>query len=174
MNSICKRWFLIRANSRFRTIWDIVIILLSLWNCFTLPVDIAFQPASFDSAQIVIFNNFIDVLFAIDIIINFRTSIINDIQSEEITDAKRIAINYIKTRFFLDILASIPFDSLISIGETSRRGGISDNFALLSMLKIFRILRFTRIISYLNATENVKLSLKLFKLSFYLIIYLHW
>ena len=42
------------------------------------------------------------------------------------------------------------------------------------MLKIFRILRFTKIIVYLNATESVKLSLKLFKLIFYLIIYLHW
>ena len=41
-------------------------------------------------------------------------------------------------------------------------------------MKIVRILRFTKIISYLNTSENVKHSLKLVKLIFYLIIYLHW
>lgn len=35
------------------------------------------------------------------------------------------------------------------------------------------MLRFTKIISFLNATESVKLSLKLFKLIFYLMIYIH-
>lgn len=48
------------------------------------------------------------------------------------------------------------------------------NIRVLSMLKIVRILRFTKVISYLNATETVKLSLKLAKLIFYLMIYLHW
>lgn len=39
---------------------------------------------------------------------------------------------------------------------------------------MLRILRFVKIISFLNATESVKLSLKLFKLIFYLLIYVHW
>lgn len=42
------------------------------------------------------------------------------------------------------------------------------------MLKIMRLFRFTRIISYLNTTEDIKLSLKLIKMVFYLAIYLHW
>lgn len=35
-SSTCQ--FLIRKNSRFSYIWDIVIIVLSLWNVFTLPL----------------------------------------------------------------------------------------------------------------------------------------
>ncbi len=45
---------------------------------------------------------------------------------------------------------------------------------LIQIIKINRVLRFTKVISFLNTTENVKLSLRLFKLIFYLIIYLHW
>lgn len=45
---------------------------------------------------------------------------------------------------------------------------------LLEILKIVRILRFFKVISYLNATENIKLSLKLVKMIFYLVLYLHW
>ena len=45
---------------------------------------------------------------------------------------------------------------------------------ILSLFKIIRVLRFTKVISYLNTTDDVKWSLKFFKLVFYLIIYLHW
>lgn len=38
---------------------------------------------------------------------------------------------------------------------------------------MMRILRFTKVIIYLNATQSFKLSLKLFKLIFYLLVYLH-
>ena len=44
---------------------------------------------------------------------------------------------------------------------------------IFQIFKLLRILRFTRVISFLSATESVKLSLKLFKLIFYLIVYLH-
>jgi len=41
------------------------------------------------------------------------------------------------------------------------------------MLKLFRILRLSRIISYMNSTDDVKLSLRLFKLCFFLLLYIH-
>jgi hypothetical protein len=48
------------------------------------------------------------------------------------------------------------------------------HLGILSLFKIIRVLRFTKVISYLNTTDDVKWSLKFFKLIFYLIIYLHW
>lgn len=41
------------------------------------------------------------------------------------------------------------------------------------MIKLIRVLRLGRIITYMNSTDDVKLSLKLFKLFFFLIMYLH-
>ena len=81
-----------------------------------------------------------------------------------------MAVSYIKGRFLLDILAAIPFDSFLSVTDN---GMVTSKLRLLQMLKTFRLLRFTKVISYLNATEHVKLSLKLFKLIFYLIVYIH-
>lgn len=40
-------------------------------------------------------------------------------------------------------------------------------------MKLLRIMRFTRVISFMSAVESVKLSLKLIKMIFYLIVYLH-
>ena len=110
----------------------------------------------------------IDSLFVVDIILNFRTTIRNDLTGEEIFDPKIIAANYVKRMFIPDLLATIPYDTLVSIGTSTELIG------LFSMFKIVRITRFTKVIVYLNSTESVKLSLKLIKLIFYLCMYLHW
>ncbi len=52
-------------------------------------------------------------MFIIDLIMNFRTTIINEMTTEEILDEKQIAISYIKGRFFLDLLSTIPLDYII-------------------------------------------------------------
>ena len=57
-------------------------------------------------------NYIFDVVFILDILFNFRTTISDFITGEEITDSKKIAMNYIKGRFFLDLLAAIPFEMI--------------------------------------------------------------
>jgi hypothetical protein len=52
--------------------------------------------------------------------------------------------------------------------------GTAEKLDLFQIIKINRVLKFTRVISFINATENVKLTLRLFKLILYLMIYIHW
>ena len=106
------------------------------------------------------------MLFGLDVLISFRTTIVDEISKVEIKDAREIAKRYIlRGRFIVDVISSIPFDALVDTH--------SDKLKLISILKLARIFRFTRIISFLNASEDLRLSLKLFKLIFYLVIYLH-
>lgn len=86
-SNICT-FNVIRATGSFRTRWDILIIILSLWVCFTLPVHIAFEPEGLDSMINQVFNTVIDVLYGIDIILNFRTSFINPLTGDEVIEAK--------------------------------------------------------------------------------------
>jgi hypothetical protein len=145
--------------------------MLSLWICFTLPLDIAFEPEGFKNDAYAIFNYLTDAIFLIDIVFNFRTTIQDFITGNEITDSKQIAMKYIKGRFFFDLLAAVPFEFISNLMSADNS---LNRFGLFSLLKIIRVLRFTKVISFLNTTESVKLSLRLFKLIFYLIIYLHW
>lgn len=64
----------------------------------------------------------------------------------------------------------MPFDSIFSAIINNKVGG---NLSLLTLLKLFRILRLSKIILYLNTSENIKHSLKIFKLLFFLLIYIH-
>ena len=45
-----KQGYVVRSNSKFRTRWDMMIIILSFWNCIILPIHIAFEPEFLDSS----------------------------------------------------------------------------------------------------------------------------
>jgi hypothetical protein len=64
----------------------------------------------------------------------------------------------------------LPFDSFF---QTLLSSEISGKLSLLSLLKLFRVLRLAKLITYMNASDSVKHSLKIFKLIFYLVIYIH-
>lgn len=166
-----KSKFLIHENGKFRTSWDIFVIILSIQISFTQPFDIAFEPTAFRTFSFSVFNYMTDVIFILDIIFNFRTTISDFITGEEIMSIRKITQSYIKGRFVLDLMAAIPFELLSQFLLNSSH---IKKFGLFSILKIIRVLRFTKVISFLNTTESIKLSLRLFKLIFYLIMYLHW
>lgn len=113
----------------------------------------------------------IDFLFFCDIVLNFRTSFNNIQTGDEITNSKQIAINYIQGRFWIDMASSVPFEVIIPAIITDYHN--NNDLALFSMLKLIRVLRLGRMITYLNETDDVKLSLRLFKLCFFLILYIH-
>lgn len=124
----------------------------------------------FESQTNKILNHIIDVIFGVDIVLHFRTTVPNDISGEVIAQPHLIAKAYLKSRFILDLLATIPFDNIFANVLGTK---ISGNLSLLSLLKLFRVLRLFKIISYMNASENIKYSLKIFKMIFYLIMYIH-
>lgn len=70
------RWIL-RNNSPLKVKWDLIIMLLATWNCFTIPVNVAYNPIMMQHWMFDITNSLIDILFLIDIAINFRTSFIH-------------------------------------------------------------------------------------------------
>jgi hypothetical protein len=109
--------YILRHDSKFKTYWDLFIILLVIYNCLTIPLGVAFQKMEFleNNIGIKIFENAIDILFLADILINFRTSYISDTSGLEIVDGKRIALNYLKGRLIVDILATIPFEKVIPL-----------------------------------------------------------
>lgn len=112
-----------------------------------------------------------NLIFLIDIIINFRTTYIHPLTGQEVVNLRKISLNYIKVRFWIDVLSTIPFDyiGLIMAGDSDSTGP----FALISLLKLVRVLRLNRIISIMNIRDDIKLSLRFLKLIFFLILYLH-
>ena len=75
-----------------------------------------------EGTVIFILDRLVDVFFILDIFFNFFTGI--TISGKMIMDPRRIASQYIRTWFTLDVIASVPFDLLVTTDvESNRQAG---------------------------------------------------
>ena len=66
---------------------------------------------------------FVILAFLLDIVVNFRTSFVNK-HGDEIFEPKLIAQRYIVGgRFFIDVLATFPFDYIEGVGNAVQLRG---------------------------------------------------
>lgn len=154
-------------------------MLFALFNSFTVPVDMGFEPEFLKLPYVVIANYFIDFIFFVDILIAFRTVYIND-RGEEVKDGRMIAMNYLKSTFIIDFLATVPFDNILSANdsyvkyvEELQKRGERQWIQIFGIMKLGRVLRLNKIIQFLKSAEDIKASLQIVKMVLFLLIYLH-
>lgn len=108
--------FMLSFNDSRRIQWDAVVTVFTLYNCFYIPFDIAFQPPLYYELEIL--NSLIDLIFYLDIILNMRTTYMTK-SGEEITEQRLIAKRYIlKSTFFVDVLSILPLNALIPVSHS--------------------------------------------------------
>lgn len=81
------------------------------YNTFLIPLTLSFRPQYFEQHVFNVAENVIDFIFLVDIFITFRLVYIDSLGNEE-TDWKRIAINYLSGVFWIDLLATLPLDTI--------------------------------------------------------------
>ncbi|KPM04613.1 Ion transport protein N-terminal domain containing protein [Sarcoptes scabiei] len=150
-------------------------LLLLVANLIVLPVTISFFKDDL-STRWIAFNILSDTIFLLDIVVNFRTGIMNpDLPEQVILDPKLIARGYIRSWFFLDLISSIPLDYLYLIFNQD----FDDNYQasiwqagralrilrILKMLSLLRLLRLSRLVRYVSQWEEVYVSLEQKKFS---------
>jgi hypothetical protein len=59
-----------------------------------------------------VLNNIIDLMFLVDIFVQLRTTYYDPLTGDEIFDKKVIRDNYIYGRFMIDVLATVPLDTI--------------------------------------------------------------
>ena len=86
----------VSMSAQGKTNWDLFIMLLATYNCYQIPIDVAFAPAAFGNTYFKVLHGLIDLLFLVDILVSFRTTFMDDTTGDEISDGKRMAITYLK------------------------------------------------------------------------------
>ena len=71
-----------------KTKWDLFIILLALYNAYSIPFEIAFAPESLESVGVTLLNAFVDLCFLMDLIFSFRTTYIDTLTGDEVKNLK--------------------------------------------------------------------------------------
>ncbi|MEE6489470.1 hypothetical protein FKM82_015578 [Ascaphus truei] len=114
--------FTILHYSPFKAVWDWLILLLVIYTAIFTPYSAAFllndrgeqrrRECGYSCNPLNVVDLIVDIMFIIDILINFRTTYVN-LNEEVVSDPARIAIHYFKGWFLIDMVAAIPFDLLI-------------------------------------------------------------
>jgi hypothetical protein len=94
-------------DDKFKTHWDMYITLVLLLTCFLTPYRQAFD--SLDTYEWNAASYTLDICLLVDIIIIFNSAYTDD-DFRLIEDRKTIACVYLKSWFWIDIVAIIPFD----------------------------------------------------------------
>ncbi|KAJ6660553.1 hypothetical protein lerEdw1_017550 [Lerista edwardsae] len=141
------RWTILHY-SPFKAVWDWLILLLVIYTAVFTPYSAAFllneeqedkrSDCSYSCDPLNIIDLIVDIMFIVDIIINFRTTYVN-INDEVVSHPAKIAIHYFKGWFLIDMVAAIPFDLLIF------RSGSDETTTLIGLLKTARLLRLVRV-----------------------------
>ncbi|KAI7796811.1 putative potassium voltage-gated channel subfamily H member 2-like [Triplophysa rosa] len=170
------KWIVLHY-SPFKAMWDWIILLLVLYTAIFTPYSAAFllnepeegrrPPCGFACNPLNLVDVIVDVLFIIDILINFRTTYVNR-NDEVVTHPKRIAVHYIKGWFLIDMVAAVPFDMLIF-----RSGSDETTATIIGLLKTARLLRLVRVARKLDRYSEYGAAV-LFLLMCTFVLIAHW
>lgn len=131
MNIISKSFFLFLF---FQAVWDWIILLLVIYTAIFTPYSAAFvlseekKKSSHESIEsrysdpLTVIDLIVDIMFIVDILINFRTTYVNK-NDEVVSNPGKIMVHYFKGWFLIDVVAAIPFDLLLFGSETEEVNG---------------------------------------------------
>ncbi|CAL8359416.1 unnamed protein product [Lota lota] len=153
-------FWIIHPYSDFRFYWDLIMLLLMVGNLIIIPVGITFFKDEHTPPWIV-FNVVSDTFFLLDLVLNFRTGIVKEDNTEIILDPQKIKIKYLKSWFVVDFVSSIPVDYIFLIVETRIDSDFYKTARALrivrftKILSLLRLLRLSRLIRYIHQWEEV-------------------
>lgn len=159
---------LIRITRPFRTKWDLLLMVMAVYACFTVPLVAAFNEK--ETVTLFAVNTIIDFIFLGDIAMNFFTTFINS-NGDEVTDLREISKHYLRTYFIVDFCGSFPIDNFY--GRYADDKEVGEILNLSDLLKLVRILRLGRIIRFMRAKDEAKALIKLGQVTLYLLIWIH-
>lgn len=182
-------WYIVMPNSKFKTFWNITVILLLLYTSTIVPFQVAF--VDFDSDFSAFINYLVDILFAVDIFINFLSAYEHQDDSfnglrgvfRVETKLNKIVKHYLTGWFLLDLIATFPTQIFLEsdtnnseVNKLARLARIPRLYRLFRVLRIFKIFKlfkynkkFNQWFGYLNLGANTTKMLKLLLFGSFLI-----
>ncbi|KAI6201258.1 Ion transport and Cyclic nucleotide-binding domain containing protein [Aphelenchoides besseyi] len=161
--------------SPFKAVWDWIILLLVIYTAIFTPYVAVFllresqensRRARF-SEPLEIIDLIVDIMFIVDIIINFRTTYVND-NDEVVSDPGKIARHYFTGWFIIDMIAAVPFDLLLA--NTNEEANTT---TLIGLLKAARLLRLVRVARKLDRYSEYGAAVLLLLMATFALI-AHW
>ena len=137
-------------NAGWRKNWDLLMMLLLLFCAFVTPFEIGFIDTS-EIDTLFLINQFINILFIIDVVLAFNTGYFSFELGLWITNRKMIIRAYARSWMGIDFVSCFPFDIISLIFKDMKSiqnfSGALRLVRLARLGKLLRILRASRILN---------------------------
>lgn len=152
---------MIHPSSPWYSAWWYTTVLVAAITAFLQPYYISFAPPGlypYDSAGSILVYTMMFLIVA-DIAVNFRVARFKD--GQLLTDKRQLAIDYLKSFFFIDLLSALPLDEIgLAIAGLNGPNWVNDPVTayylsllrLVALLRCYRLFWFFSFLTYSLAT----------------------
>ena len=144
-----RPWYIILPSSKFRLTWDFFMSWLLSMMAFYIPYRVClYWEEDVEARSIFIFESTLDAIFALDIVFNFLTAYTDNATDLVVTAPKKIATRYLKGFFLIDLIATIPFGTILQASPLaigSKMGKLGRLPKMIRFAKAARLLKLLRV-----------------------------
>eukprot|EP01048_Picozoa_sp_COSAG05_P017412 COSAG05_NODE_2368_length_3166_cov_220.486677_3_plen_318_part_00 len=150
---------IVHPDSGYRLLWDIVLMVLLLYVAIVIPARVCFDIKVQIGSVTFWYEAFIDVCFATDIFVNFRTGFIGP-EGLLVVSPRAISRKYLRGWFAIDFLAVLPFSYLaILFGDGSHEksvpgGSRQQLIKSLRLMRLAKLLRMNKIVPMVRRLDG--------------------
>nr|XP_006816401.1 PREDICTED: potassium voltage-gated channel subfamily H member 8-like [Saccoglossus kowalevskii] len=144
--TVKKSRFILLHYSTFKTVWDWLILLAMFYVAIVVPYNVVFYKEKNTDSTAIYTDLIVEFLFIFDIVLNFRTTYVSE-SGQVVYTPRAITIHYLKSWFFIDLLAAIPLDLLYLAKINTGTGAMY-------LLKLVRLLRVARLLQKMERYSN--------------------
>ncbi|MCB1169093.1 MAG: ion transporter [Leptospiraceae bacterium] len=135
---------MLHPSHSFKQTWELILILVTTYASVEVPLRLVM---GYPAEGWILYVDFLVItVFAVDIIVNFRTAILVD--GRLVSDPRTVALKYLRGWFLIDFLAAVPFDLILihSIGQPEADLARLISPTLLRALRMLRLIRLLRLV----------------------------
>lgn len=149
-----KSVFVLMPDNQFKRFWNIIVMTLLLYVATYVPYSTCFNQKQGDfTTPIEIFDLLVDLIFGLDMFVNFISAYEDPTSGLPVVDLGLIARNYISGWFFLDLMACMPVQLIESSFDTESGKGVK--LARLARLpRLYRLIRILRMVKMLRVFKK--------------------
>lgn len=156
--------------------WDLTMLSLVVYTAIVTPFEVAFLS---DGGPVLgAINWIVTSFFIVDIVTNFFLPV-HDATGRFLRSYKEIALNYARLWLWMDLLSTVPIDSLVELA--SGPGGGGPQLRAVRMVRVLRLVKLVRILRALKSFRRLENSiaiarwkLEIMQWAVSLVICLHW
>lgn len=127
--------------------WDLFVAVCIVFSAVVVPYRLAFSVEA-DGPWLAL-DWTVDAIFYLDIILAFRTTFVEGDTAIEVTDARRIAIAYLRSWFLIDLVSTLPLYVLFNASASTLR-----SLRLVRALRLIRLVKLARLARLRSAAKE--------------------